>query len=258
MPYYSEEILSNSPYQFGFADDYDEEFGDAKSDAAKRRASAQRAAAAKKAAAQRAAAQRAAAAKKAAAQRAAAQRAATAKKAAANKKPTRLKTVKTKNPYSLTPDDLALSQTIFRVENGRGAEVGGGIPAPYNPFSINNPPPPPPRISVVTTNAKPSKVDSIFGIASQIIAGWSPNKTVQTADGQAPIYNVPNYQQPNVASSDYPTNLSNDGGAGAGVGKGLGEGFDGIISWATANPLIVVGVGVGAFLLFKQPPGRRG
>jgi hypothetical protein len=44
---------------------------------------------------------------------------------------------------------------------------------------------------------------------------------------------------------------------GAGVGSGLGQGLDGIISWATANPLPVFLIIGGAFLLFRDPPRSR-
>jgi hypothetical protein len=247
MPYYfTSNTEKRPPFEFGddfseeFGDDFSEEFGDAKSDAARKRA-----AAARKLAAQRAAA------KRAAAQRVAAQR------AAAKKPKSRFKATKTKNPSSIKPDDLALSRSIFR-DNGRGNVWSDeGVLMPES-RSTNNPLAPP-RITVVSSTAKTSKLDSIFGITSQIISGWSKNKTVQTADGQTPIYNLPEQGQPNYQpnyqpNENYPTGGNNGGGAGANVGESLGGGFDGIINWASQNPLIVLGIAGGAYLLFKQPP----
>jgi len=41
------------------------------------------------------------------------------------------------------------------------------------------------------------------------------------------------------------------------LGGGVGSGIDGALNWVSQNPLLVGGVVLGAYLLFKQPPGRR-
>ncbi len=109
-----------------------------------------------------------------------------------------------------------------------------------------------------------------MGLASQYLAGSLRNSTVQTADGQTPIYN-PQTNSSSYAPPGYPPQLNDETvddspdnrrrkGAGADVGDSLGQGFDGIIKWASENPLIVAGAGLGAYLLFRQPPkyGNRG
>jgi hypothetical protein len=173
----------------------------------------------------------------------------------------KLKMIKTKKPHSLKPDKGLLSRTVLQGY-GRGGTVGDGVGISYDPLSIYNPPPPPPpplRI-VSTTTKQPGKLDSLFGIASQVIAGWSQNKTIQTADGQIPLYEPQQYQQQPQQYQQQPPNNGanpngdNSGGAGEGAAKELGKGFDGIINWASQNPLIVLGVAGGAYLLFKQPP----
>ena len=188
------------------------------------------------------------------------------KKPAKNKLPTR-KPVKNKLPtrkpatkkpaaktrYSLTSDNLALAPT----DNYRGYEQseGTGLSSSYsNPLSVNYLPPPPPMPIRTATVKQGGRADSIFGLASQIISGYSRNPTVQTANGQIPIYNTPNNPQPSYGNSNYPADSSNDGGTGANVGASLGSGFDGVISWASSNPLIVLGGAVGLYLLFIQPP----
>lgn len=45
--------------------------------------------------------------------------------------------------------------------------------------------------------------------------------------------------------------------AGGAVGSGVGSLFDGIINWVKQNTLLAAGLGIGAFLLFKDPPRRR-
>jgi hypothetical protein len=44
----------------------------------------------------------------------------------------------------------------------------------------------------------------------------------------------------------------------ASLGGGVGSGIDGVMNWIGQNPMIVLGAGIGVYLLFKQPPGRRG
>lgn len=41
------------------------------------------------------------------------------------------------------------------------------------------------------------------------------------------------------------------------VGGGVGSGIDGALNWVTQNPLLVGGIALGAFLLFKDPPRSR-
>jgi len=178
--------------------------------------------------------------------------------------PKKIRLTKTKTPskYSLAGANApgVLSTTVMQAGTNRN-----GVGAQYNPMSITgNYVPPPPPLTVVSTTAKTSKLSGLMGLASQIISGILPHPTVQTADGQVPIYNTPNNQagyQPNYQPNPYPVDNSQhqqerdlSGGAGADVGASLGSGFDGIIEWASNNPLIVAGFGFGAYLLFRPPP----
>lgn len=181
-------------------------------------------------------------------------------KVAKPKSPPKIKVTKAKSPTRLKADNLATSSTLFRVNNGRGTVADTGVRYPGSGFISIFAPPPPPKVSVVSSTAKPSKLDSLFGLASQVISGWSKNPTIQTADGQVPLYQVPQqqqqpYQQP---YQEYAADDPNyNGGAGANVGASLGGGFDGMIRWGSANPGIVIAVVVGGILLFKQPPGSN-
>lgn len=41
------------------------------------------------------------------------------------------------------------------------------------------------------------------------------------------------------------------------LGGGVGSGIDGALNWVTQNPLLVGGIALGAYLLFKEPPRSR-
>lgn len=41
------------------------------------------------------------------------------------------------------------------------------------------------------------------------------------------------------------------------LGSGVGSGVDGILQWASNNPMIVLGGAVGLYLLFREPPRAR-
>lgn len=104
--------------------------------------------------------------------------------------------------------------------------------------------------------------DNVFGLISQGISAWGRTPTQQIGSGQiggvgggyspAAIQQQIAAQQAALAAQQ--NQIRNNGG---GVGSTVGSGLDGVVAWATANPLPVF-LGIGAlFLLFKQPPGRR-
>lgn len=106
--------------------------------------------------------------------------------------------------------------------------------------------------------------DNIFAIGSQIIGAWGRNPTQQIGSGQVGGigggYSPAAIQQQIAAQqAALAAQANNRGGTNAsgGVGSTVGGGLDGVIDWATKNPLpVFLGI-AGVFLLFKSPPGRR-
>lgn len=106
--------------------------------------------------------------------------------------------------------------------------------------------------------------DNIFGLISQGIGAWGRNPTTQIGSGQVGGIGggySPAAIQQQIAAQQQALALQNqqirNGQTGTGVGSTVGSGLDGVVTWATQNPLPVF-LGIGAlFLLFKQPPGRR-
>ena len=107
-----------------------------------------------------------------------------------------------------------------------------------------------------------SIINQGFGIGSQLIGAFGKRPTTQIAYGaDRGIFAI---QGP--AGSDaggYPVNpyagMSPQQMAAyqASLGGGVGSGIDGVINWIGRNPMIVLGGAIGAYLLFKDPPGRR-
>lgn len=97
--------------------------------------------------------------------------------------------------------------------------------------------------------------NSGLSVVSQAIGAWGKNPTLQlSAGGIMPTQGlIPQQQQPIYQQQQQTI----DPNAPVQVGATLGGGLDGIIGWFMANPLVLIGGGVGLYLLFKQPPGRR-
>jgi hypothetical protein len=115
-----------------------------------------------------------------------------------------------------------------------------------------------------------SVINQGFGAASQIFGAWGPRPTQQTGPGGVPIgggyspaaYNQSQAQLQQAIAQQQQAALNAQGGVRPGTNTGLGTsvggGVDGIIQWATANPIpVFLGI-AGVFLLFREPPrGRR-
>lgn len=103
-----------------------------------------------------------------------------------------------------------------------------------------------------------------FGIGSQIITATGKNPSTQFGFNPATggIFAIGGQQLgqqgANYASNPY-ANMTPQQLAAyqQSIGGGVGSGIDGALSWVQKNPLLVGGVVLGAFLLFRQPPGRR-
>lgn len=155
---------------------------------------------------------------------------------------------------SKAPVGLAKNKPIPINVTGRGGKTstGGGL-SNYNPGGSSDYSP-----SVRVPVQNPQRVstwDKIFSIGSQIVSGYAPNPTIQTVGGQAPLYPVNQQPTGNYDNTDSPTQFQNN--QNGSLGASLGGGLDGIVNWATANPLIVFGALGGIYLLFRQPPGKR-
>lgn len=123
---------------------------------------------------------------------------------------------------------------------------------------------PPPPSQGVTSNGM-QIFNSVSSLVSQILAGWSRNPTNQVYGPGVGVISNPNVLMTQAASNAAVAQSHNQqyapgGGYGPGgnsLGGGVGQGLDGLIGWATANPMIVFLVVGGAILLFRQPPGKR-
>jgi hypothetical protein len=161
------------------------------------------------------------------------------------------------------------SPPVFNsVQYSRDPVTGGvGITSSNNPLSVMSAPPAPPTIIQAPAGSK--MTDIVAGLTSQLIASLGKRPTIQTTAGGVPIYQLPENAQPQQGYTDaqvaamlqeqrqYQQSGDPSYDPYKTPGKGIGEGLDGIVKWATENPMIVFGVGIGAYLLFKQPPGRR-
>ena len=114
-----------------------------------------------------------------------------------------------------------------------------------------------------------SILNQAFGLGSQAIGAWGHNPTQQVGYGiqgygqgysPAAVNQSQAQIQQAIARQQAAARYAAGGGAGGagGIGSTVGGGLDGIISWATANPLpVFLGI-AGIFLLFREPPrGRR-
>ena len=110
---------------------------------------------------------------------------------------------------------------------------------------------------IVMQNSRPSILDSLFGLSSQVVSGWSKNPTVQTANGQVPIYALPNNQSSNPSGggiNNSNIDYTRPGGAIETTAESIGGGLDGIFEWVKQN-LGLVAIGTAAvFFLFREPP----
>lgn len=106
--------------------------------------------------------------------------------------------------------------------------------------------------------------NSGVALLSQVIAGKQGNgQQIYNQNGQlVPVgTNNQNNNQPTLAQqqamllAQQQAQLNAANSAGAGIGSGI----DGIVNWATANPLIVFAGIAGIYLLTREPPryGRR-
>lgn len=101
-----------------------------------------------------------------------------------------------------------------------------------------------------------------FAVGSQAINAWSgQNGGVQVGynPAQGGVFaiqsnqpNQPVYQDPRVNMTPQQLQAYNNS-----IGGGVGSGIDGALNWVTQNPLLVGGVALGAYLLFKDPPRSR-
>lgn len=111
-----------------------------------------------------------------------------------------------------------------------------------------------------------SVINQGFGIGSQLISAFGRNPTQQVGAGGNPvgqgyspsaILQAQAQNQAAIAAQQQALLNSRGGVTGGGVGSTVGGGVDGILSWATANPVPVF-LGIGAlFLLFREPPRSR-
>lgn len=145
----------------------------------------------------------------------------------------------------------------------------------YNPSPVYTPTPaynpvynPSPIVTTGPAQPASSSAMSVFNttasLVSQILAGFSRNPTNQVTAGGVGVIQNPNVQisqaQANAAVGIAQTQagrLTTGSALGGSAGSALGGGLDGIIAWATANPVIVFAAIAGVYLLMRQPPGRR-
>lgn len=106
-------------------------------------------------------------------------------------------------------------------------------------------------------------IQQAFAVGSHAISAFSGQNTgtqVGYNTGQGGVFAI----QPNVQTSGYtqtnpyanmtPQQIQAYQNS---VGGGVGSGIDGALSWVTQNPLLVGGIALGAYLLFKDPPRSR-
>lgn len=171
--------------------------------------------------------------------------------AAARKKAAASKLKKAKTPSTMKPKTVPRKTTVGTTTRPRVVLVTKPlVVSATRPRVVQAIPEPAQKLSIW---------DKIFSLSSQIISGNSRNPTIQTVGGQVPIYQpvVEPHYQPSPFSPGYNPGADYSPNDGNSPGGAVGSGIDGIIQWATANPLFVFG-GIGAlYLLFKESPRKR-
>lgn len=165
------------------------------------------------------------------------------------------KAMKAPKPAPSKLPKLKVPQPVYRPQ------VFGGDtdlpPAPPVNVNVNVAAPAP------SSQAPPSryKFDQITGLISQGISAFGRNSSQQIASQNVMPVTTP----VGPVTPDVPVMAGNTGVVGPGVGQGadagqavgraVGGGLDGIVQFIQNNLVLVAGVGIGAFLLFRQPPG---
>ena len=108
-----------------------------------------------------------------------------------------------------------------------------------------------------------SIINQGFGLGSQAIGAFGHHPTQQVGAGGSPVGGGYSPQAIKQANAQLQNSIGaqqrqlSGGGSSGGLGSSVGGGVDGIIGWATRNPIpVFLGI-AGVFLLMKQPPGRR-
>jgi len=112
---------------------------------------------------------------------------------------------------------------------------------------------------------QPTTLDKIFvvgsSVGSQLIAAFGKRPTQQVSyPGAQIIPYTPGYQQHQIYQQQQPQLTPEQMQAyyrANTPGAGVGQGIDGVFNWISANPMIVLAGGVGLYLLFRQPPGKK-
>lgn len=118
-----------------------------------------------------------------------------------------------------------------------------------------------------STNPNPINWNAIiqqaFAVGSHAISAFSGQNTgtqVGYNTGQGGVFAIqPNTQAGGYAAANPYANMTPQQiqAYQNSVGGGVGSGIDGALNWVTQNPLLVGGIALGAFLLFKDPPRSR-
>ncbi|HEX8637859.1 MAG TPA: hypothetical protein VF692_07355 [Pyrinomonadaceae bacterium] len=170
-------------------------------------------------------------------------------------------------------------------DRGRTTGTGSGIGSGSGlSVYLPTPPPPPPAPGRSTVQSVASGInsrlnwDQIFGLGSQAIQAFGTRPSTQIGGLTVRAIQPPQEQpastgqpqsggQPQRAAYERLADGSllrtadnvivNEDGSPRTAGAGVGQGIDGLSNWISKNPFLVGGALLGAWLLFKQPPGRR-
>ena len=167
-------------------------------------------------------------------------------------------------PFTLTPDRLTVTGTPTQLYTGSGSGIGGGVYSTptFSPIAA----PPPLRSTAQTvSNAVTGqlKFEQITALASQALAAFGKNTstqisglTVKTVQPSNAYSGYGNAGTPNQSAATYPAYAANNG-AGANAVNGVTGIFDGIASsFGVSSTVLLLGAGVGIYLLLKEPPRR--
>ncbi len=167
-------------------------------------------------------------------------------------------------PFNLTSDTTVLPGQIPRSTSGVGLSSIYTSPT----FDLPTPPAFPGSTvqSISNTVTGQLKFDQIAALISQGISAFGKNpsqqisgltvKTVQPAQVNYQPYGsgglTPEQQAAILAQQQYQS------GAGANAAKGVAGLFDGIAqSFGISSTTLFIGLGIGAYLLLREPPKRR-